>query len=154
MKKNKIDTISREKYIEDAKPLITKIKKIAAEYYAKTGRPLGVTGEIAEYEAICAVKNLRPCKVREAGIDAIQRNQTVQIKGRVILPNSKSSQRVGAIRKECDTVMLVLLDENYNMTELITASFQNVRKSLDVPGSKARNERRSMSINLFRKISQ
>jgi hypothetical protein len=33
--------------------IIAEAKKVAIEYYKATGRPLGITGEIAEYEAPC-----------------------------------------------------------------------------------------------------
>jgi hypothetical protein len=33
------------------KRILADVKRLAVEYYLATGRPLGATGEIAEYEA-------------------------------------------------------------------------------------------------------
>jgi hypothetical protein len=44
-------------------------KHLAKRYRALTGRPLGLTGEIGEYEAI-RLLGLTPAVVRQAGFDA------------------------------------------------------------------------------------
>jgi hypothetical protein len=71
------------------------------EYRDLTGKPLGITGEIAEYEAA------RPLGIdlsvaRQAGYDAIQQTssgpQEIQVKGRCILRDSKPGQRIGGIK--------------------------------------------------------
>jgi hypothetical protein len=49
-------------------------KRIAKLYYALTGRPLGITGEIAEYQAIPLLR-LALAPVRQPGYDA-ERNCT------------------------------------------------------------------------------
>jgi len=50
--------------------LLKEAKSIAREYYGLTGKPLGITGEVPEYEAarILRVKLTPP---RQAGHDAI-----------------------------------------------------------------------------------
>jgi hypothetical protein len=80
-----------------------------------------VTGEVAEYE--CArLLNLELAPARTPGYDAIRLSdgKQVQIKGRRILPTSKPGQRVPKIdvSKAFDSVLLVLLDENFDATAI------------------------------------
>lgn len=49
--------------------LLADAKRLAKRYYVLTGRPLGITGEVAEYEAI-RLLGLRPAQVRHPGYDA------------------------------------------------------------------------------------
>ncbi len=87
--------------------LLRQVKLLAREYYELTEKPLGVTGEIAEYEAARILK-VQLAPARQAGYDAIRkvkgREQLLQIKGRRLIPTSKASQRVGGINlnKEWD----------------------------------------------------
>jgi hypothetical protein len=80
--------------------LLGEIKPLAHEYHKITGRPLGVTAEIAEYEAARILK-LKLSPARQSGYDAIRKtprgDQRLQIKGRRILPGAKSGQRLGSI---------------------------------------------------------
>ena len=55
--------------IEKIKPLIEKIKPLAAEYYSLTGKPLGITGEIGEYE-VARILGLKLVEARKPGYDA------------------------------------------------------------------------------------
>ena len=72
--------------------ILAEAKKLAREFRALTGKPLGVTGEVAEYEAarILGV-NLQPA--RQAGYDATEtidgQVRRLQIKGRCVLDGSK-----------------------------------------------------------------
>lgn len=63
------------------------VKPLAAEYYRLTGKPLGVTGEVAEYVA-SSVLGLELAPPRTKGYDAIRRGpdgeERIQIKGRAI----------------------------------------------------------------------
>lgn len=139
--------------------IIQEVKRLAKAYYALTGRPLGVTGEIAEYEA-ARLLGLRLSEVRQAGYDAtyVEDNQVirVQIKGRCILENAKPGQRVGNIKlnHEWDSVILVLLDKNFEPTNLYIANRSKIEEALLAPGSKARNERGSLSVEKFKSISR
>ncbi|MDQ3677561.1 MAG: hypothetical protein M3401_12295 [Actinomycetota bacterium] len=135
------------------------MKVLAREYYELTGRPLGVTAEIAEYEA-AQLLGLRLSPARQAGYDAIRATgngeQLLQIKGRCILPGSKPGQRIGAIdlTKQWDTVLLVLLDGEYAPTAIYEADRSAVTQALARPGSRARNERGQLSISKFRAIGR
>ena len=56
--------------------LLEQVKKLAGEYYRLTGKPLGVTGEVGEYEA-ARILGLDLAEARTAGYDAtdISRNK-------------------------------------------------------------------------------
>ena len=65
--------------------ILAEVKRLAAEYYRVTGKPLGVTGEIAEFAASEKL-GLDLADARTAGYDATRqvngREELVQIKGR------------------------------------------------------------------------
>ena len=100
--------------LDEAGALLASAKKIARRYRELTGRPLGITGEVAEYEA-CHLLGLELADVRSPGFDAIRPTAAgphrLQIKARV-LSSEKAGGRVGSIdtTKEWDAVLLVLLD--------------------------------------------
>ena len=135
------------------------VKKLGQEYRCLTGKPLGITGEIAEYEA-ARILNVQLTAARQAGYDAIERGNScsrkLQIKGRCVLENSKRSQRVGRIRvdAEFDAVLLVLLDQNFDATIIYEAERAPVIAALTAPGSKARNEKGALAVSKFKAISR
>lgn len=137
--------------------ILRKAKKLARDYYQLTGKPLGVTGEVAEYEA-ARLLNLELTPARTAGYDAIENRggkiYRLQIKGRCIRTNSPG-QRIGKIEinKEWDAVLLVLLDEKFEAFSIYEAKRADVIKALLRPGSKSRNERWALSIAKFRSIA-
>ena len=139
--------------------LLSQAKELAKEYYKLTGRPLGVTGEVAEYEAV-RLLGLKLAEVRHPGYDALRESgrhtERIQIKGRVVLPNAKPGQRMGRIdlKKEWDVVMLVLLNANYDATEIYEANREVVTAALKAPGSKARNERGALGVSRFKSIGR
>jgi hypothetical protein len=134
-------------------------KKLAQEYRALTGKPLGITGEVAEYEA-ARILRVELTPARQAGYDAIENSngsiRRLQIKGRCLLPNCKPGQRLGSIeiKKDWDAVLMVLLDENFDATEIHEAQRAAVLAALSAPGSKARNERGALSLNKFKAIGK
>jgi hypothetical protein len=144
-------------YLRKAGRILKDIKPLAIKYYSSTGRPLGVTGEIAEYEAIRLLK-LDVAEVRQEGYDAIRtvkkKKQRIQIKGKYI-PNKERGQKLGGIRldRKWDFIFLVILDRNYKTIGIYEANRRKVRKALKVPGSKARNIRGQLGISKFKKIS-
>ena len=133
-------------------------KALAQEYRTLTGKPLGITGEVAEYEAarILGV-NLTPA--RQAGYDATEikngSTRRLQVKGRCLLANCKPGQRLGSIdiEKEWDAVLMVLLDENFDATHIYEANRADVIAAITAPGSKARNERGALGVNKFKSIA-
>ena len=138
--------------------IIEAVRELAIQYYELTGKPLGITGEVAEYEA-ARLLGLELCEARQTGFDAwlVRDNLTtkVQIKGRRLMEASKSSQRVSSIdlEKEWDSVILVLLDEQYCPTAIYEAERPAIACELKKPGSKARNERGALSVSKFRSIA-
>jgi len=139
--------------------ILGQAKGLARDYYALTRKPLGITGEVAEYEA-ARVLGVELTPARQAGYDAIERNENsvrrVQIKGRCLLPNCKPGQRLGSIdkSKEWDSVMLVLLDGNFDAKEIYEAERSKVIDALEAPGSKARNERGQLGVSKFKSIAK
>jgi hypothetical protein len=136
--------------------LLERVKAVAREYRELTGRPLGCTGEVAELEA-ASILGLSLAEVRQAGYDATGPDgRRIQIKGRCVLPSSKPGQRVGSIncKHDWDTVMLVLLDEDLNATAIHEADRAAVVAALEVPGSKARNERGALAVSQFKSIGR
>src|SRR2546422_9355915 len=94
--------------------ILRSAKRLAKRYYNLTGRPLGITGEVAEYEAVRLLR-LERSAVRQPGYDAIRRRRgrvtKLQVKARCILDPSKPGQRIGQIRldRKWDKVLLVIL---------------------------------------------
>jgi hypothetical protein len=139
--------------------LLANAKILAQQYRALTGKPLGITGEVAEYEAsrLLGVE-LKPA--RQAGFDAIETTDGIvkrlQIKGRCLLSNCKPGQRLGSIdvKKDFDAVLLVLLDENFNARSIYEADRNAVIDALAVPGSISRNERGALSVSKFKSIAR
>jgi len=136
--------------------ILAQAQKLGAEYYRLTGKPLGVTGEVAEHVAAEAL-GLELAPARTEGYDAIRSagksKQRIQIKGRAYGPDAKPGQRLGTIKRgsPCDTVLLVLLDNRtLNPREMWEAPMAAVEKRLAVPGSKAR-ARGALGVNEFKK---
>jgi hypothetical protein len=146
--------------IKRVKEILATIKPLAAEYYRLTDKPLGVTGEVAEYVAAQRLK-LVLVPPRTPGHDAIRKTPAgdvrIQIKGRAFGEKSKASQRLGSIKPgaACDKVILVLLDSaTLEPVSMWEADYPKVVKRLAEPGSKARNERGSMSVSNFKRIAE
>ncbi len=138
--------------------LIATAKQLAKRYRALTGRPIGVTGEVAEYEA-ARLLGLELATVRQSGYDAIRRHgksvARLQVKGRCIVSNNPG-QRLGRIdlTKEWDGVLLVLLDGELEPTAIYEADRAEIERALVAPGSKARNERGALSVSKFKSIGR
>jgi hypothetical protein len=132
-------------------------KKLAQEYRALTGKPLGITGEVAEYEA-ARLLGVQLTPARHAGYDAIRPSdgKRLQIKGRCIPPGSGPGQRMGSIdiSKEFDAVLLVLLDAQFDALAIYEADRDAVVAALVAPGSKSRNERGALAVSKFRSIAR
>jgi len=141
--------------IEEVGKLIRSAKNLAKCYRKLTGRPLGITGEVAEYEA-ARLLGLELAEVRQAGFDAISEDsKKFQIKGRCIL-SKKPGQRLGSIQldKDWDGVIIVLLDADLEPFEIYRAWRREITDALKKPGSKARNERGALSVSKFKSIGQ
>lgn len=140
--------------------VLREVKLLARQYYELTGRPLGVTGEVAEFEAV-RLLGLRLAAVREAGFDAVGplrngRRERFQIKGRRLNDTSKKRGRLGRLdlSKPWDAVLLVLLDSAYGAHEIYRAERPEIERALTAPGSKARNERGQLSISKLKSLGR
>lgn len=143
-------------YLQTVGPLLERAKKLAREYKMATGRPLGITGEVAEYEAV-RLLGLDVCEVRQAGYDALchdGRYHRIQIKGRSM--GEKRGGRLGKIdlRKEWDSVMLVILDQNYEPVSIHEAPRSAVEQALTKPGSESRNVRGQLGVSQFLRVAE
>ena len=137
--------------------ILNEAKSLAIKYRKLTGKPLGITGEVAEFSA-AQILGLELSAARQSGYDAIRREDgneiKIQIKGRCVLNNKKSGQRVGSIRldKEWDAVLLVIMDEDLEVLSIHEAGRPEIERALLAPGSKARNERGALAVSKFKAI--
>jgi hypothetical protein len=135
--------------------ILATVKPLAAEFYRLTGKPLGITGEVAEYLA-AELLNLTLVPARTAGYDALRGAERIQIKGRAYGDNSSPSQRMSRIKLDapCDTVLLVLMDNaTLEPREMWEAPFAEVKRLLERPGSKAR-ERGALGVPAFKTVAR
>lgn len=136
------------------KEILAAVKPLAVEFYALTGKPLGVTGEMAEYIA-AELLGLKLAPARTQGYDALRGEERIQIKGRAFGANANKSQRMSRIKHDqpCDVVMLVLLDNaTLDCREIWEAPYSKVCDLLRKPGSKAR-ERGALGVPAFKAIA-
>lgn len=115
--------------------ILATVKPLAAEYYRLTGKPLGVTGEVAEYVA-AQLLGLQLAPPRTKGYDALRGEERIQIKGRAYGKDAKPGQRMSRIKIDapCDTVLLVLLDNaTLEPREMWEAPFASVATCLARP---------------------
>jgi hypothetical protein len=139
--------------------ILATVKPLAAEYYRLTGKPLGVTGEVAEYVA-AETLGLTLADARTPGYDATRQTphglERIQIKGRAYGEDAKPGQRISRIKTDadCDTVLLVLLDNRtLEPREMWEATFAAVAERLAVPGSKAR-DRGALGVSEFKRMAR
>jgi hypothetical protein len=58
------------------------------------------------------------------------------------------------VKKDWDAVLVVLLDENFDATEMHEAERAAVLAALSAPGSKARNQRGQLGVSKFKAIGK
>jgi hypothetical protein len=137
--------------------LLGQVKLLACQFYVLTNKPLGVTGEIAEYEAAEKLR-LKLSTARNPGFDASRksrgRNIRYQIKGRAVSTDDKYRGRVSRIARNSkfDEVLLVLLDKrSLNAVEIWQASRRRVLNKLK--GSSKAKKRGSLAIRQFKSVA-
>ena len=122
------------------------------------GKPLpGISNEIAEHDAI-RLLNLEPKPEGATGYDAIDPldgDRRIQIKSRTIFDESKSGQRIGQIKmeQEWDSVLLVLMDKEYEPYEIYEAERDELEEYAD-KSSSSRSKRGALSIARFKIIGR
>lgn len=122
--------------------LLAEAKALAVEYYQMTGKPLGVTGEVAEY-VVATTLSLDLAPPRTPGYDATRlrngKTECIQIKGRAFKPGKSQNLSKFNVNKPCDVAMMALLDiQTLDAREIWEAPFSAVVGRLADPGSKAR----------------
>ena len=147
--------------IDSLEKLISETRRIARDYRNATGKPLGgVSGEIAQFDA-CKALGLNPVPPgTQGGYDAVghgkREGKKVQIKGRVIFDEEKSGQRIGQLKVEqdWDSVVLVLMDENFEAYEIYEAERNVIEEAQSSSQSKRSSKRGAMSVAKFKAISE
>lgn len=138
--------------------LMVQARKLAADYRAATGKPLGgISSEIAEFDAAHLMGlELTPGAggYNAIGKDGDREGKKVQIKGRIIIDGQKSNQRIGQIKidQPWDSLMLVLMDENYEPMEIYEAERDQLEEVAGEGGEKRRS-RGAMSVAKFKNIA-
>ena len=130
-------------------------KRAAVAYYRLTGKPLGITGEMGEYFAAKHL-GLKLADARTPGFDAYEKDgRLIQIKSRSFPRKKLSGQRIGTIRldRKWNSVVLVLMDEFFEPLAIYEADRKSIEEALVKPGSKARNERGTLSVTKFISIA-
>lgn len=138
--------------------LISEARRIAADYRRATGKPLGISSEIARHDA-CTYLELEP-KDDAVGYDAIGLNNErkglrFQIKGRAIFDENKSGQRLGQIKveQEWDFIVLVIMDEDFETSEIYEVSREEVLEDLADSEKSKRKKRGAMSVARFKRLA-
>ncbi len=140
--------------------LVSEARRLAAEYRRATGKPLGISGEIAEFDA-AKLLDLELLSKKPGGYDAIGRSgsrkgKRIQIKGRVIFDPEKTGQRIGQLKtdQDWDSLVLVILDQDYQPVELYEADREVVEDALEENVSASRKKRGAMSLSKFKHIAE
>lgn len=140
--------------------LIAQARKLAADYRRATGKPLpGVSAEIGENDA-ARLLDLELVKDETLGYDAVghgrRAGKRIQIKSRTIFDESKAGHRIGQLRtnQEWDSVLLVLMDDNYEPFEIYEAERAIVLDAAAEAESSKRAKRGLLSVAKFKAISQ
>ncbi len=141
-------------YAEDR--LISQARQLAAEYRRNMGKPLpGISNEIANHDAIRLLQ-LQAADGSAGGFDAIdpaRQDKKIQIKSRTIFEDGKSGQRIGQIKvdKEWDSVVLVLMDADYEPYEIYEAEREELLEYME-KSSSGRSKRGALSVARFKII--
>ena len=138
--------------------LISEARRIAADYRRATGKPLGISAEIARHDA-CTYLGLEADE-NAIGYDAVgirgkRAGLRFQIKGRAIFDENKGGQRLGQFKldQNWDHLALVIMDEDFAATEIYEVSRQELIDDLDESGTTSRHKRGAMSVARFKHLA-
>lgn len=137
--------------------LIAQARQLAADYRRTMGKPLpGISSEIAEHDAVRLLE-LEGQSGTDTSWDAVdpETGRRVQIKSRTIFDESKSGARIGQLKmnQDWDSVLLVLMDENYEPYEIYEALREDLEEAMDGGGGN-RSKRGAMSVARFKVIGE
>ncbi len=140
--------------------LLAEARKLAVEYRKATGQPLAITSELAKQDA-ARLLDLDPAPPATGGYDAVGRHgeragRRFQVKGRAILDEGRGGQRIGQLRLDqpWDSVLLVLMDEAFEPTEIWEAERPALLAALAEGGESKRAKRGAMSVARFKAIGR
>lgn len=142
--------------VYDVDKLMHEARKLAATYRRATGQALGISSEIATHDVIRLMK-LVPAEPGAGGYDAIgtgpREGKYIQIKGRTIFADAKSTPRIGQIKleQEWDSVMLILMNEDYEAQAIYEADREAIVEAMTETSEK-RAKRGAMSVAKFKAI--
>ena len=134
--------------------LMAEARKLAAEYRRATGKTLAISGEIAVSDAINLL-DLDPAPPDAEGYDATcsldDGIQKLQIKGRAVFDDTRRPGRLGQLKldQSWDVTVLVLMDEDYEVFEMIEATRAAIEETLE---ELKPNRRGSISVARFKNI--
>lgn len=149
--------VSRYRLVYSIDKLITETRRLAAEYRRSTGQALPVSGEIARHDA-ARLLGLKLCEPGTAGVDAIgtgsREGRRIQIKSRVMTQEKKSGARLGQLNTQgdWDTLLLVILDEDYEASEIYEATREELSDALAEAEHSNRTRRGALSVAKFKNI--
>lgn len=144
--------------VYDVEKLMREARKLAADYRRATGKPLGISTEIAVHDVI-RLMGLVPAGPNASGYDAIgtgaRQGKYIQIKGRTLFEDSKGVQRIGQLKteQEWDSVMLILMDDDYEPLEIYEAERPAILEAV-AETSANRAKRGAMSVGRFKAIGR
>jgi hypothetical protein len=144
--------------VYDVEKLMREARKLAADYRRATGKPLGISTEIAVHDVI-RLMGLVPAQPNAGGYDAIgtgpRQGKYIQIKGRTLFEDSKGVQRIGQLKteQEWDSVMLILMDDDYEPLEIYEAERAALLEAV-AETSANRAKRGAMSVGRFKAIGR
>lgn len=118
-----------------------------------------MSGEIAKHDAI-RLLHLQASEATQGGFDAVGTEgslagKRIQIKGRAIFNEAKSGQRIGQLKLEqdWDTLVLVLMDEEFEAVEIFAADRDTILEAMDANRNSNRSKRGAMSVARFKVIA-
>ena len=129
--------------------LMEHIISVAREYRKRFGKSLGITGEVGEYRAAQLLNLTRASGNINEGYDAIDsKGRKVQIKSRIYRRNQ---ERTSVFKNYgFDYAILVLLSEQYEITEIYKAACKDIRDRI-----KAQSYTKpALSISDFKKLAK
>ena len=121
--------------------LVTEARRLAAEYRRVTGKVLPLSGEIAVHDAarLLGLERIEdPSVGYEATLARDGQIERFQIKARVIFDVQKGAHRLGELKldKAWDTLLLVLMDAEYEPSEIFAVPRATVVSALGERTSK------------------
>ncbi|MEM7468635.1 MAG: hypothetical protein AAF387_17335 [Pseudomonadota bacterium] len=147
------DSASESQNAYSVSKLTEEARRLAADYRRATGKSLPLSPEIAINDAI---RLLGMSASEDDYCDAVYTRDGAEcrviVKGRAIFDKTRSGQRIGQLKfdKPWDEALLVIMDEDYETTEIYRANRDTMAAAL---AEKAENKRGAMTVSQFKIIA-